>query len=1212
MLSRAALRTIPTARAFSTSSSRLTKVAVLGGIGQPLSLLLKQDKLVSSLSLYDIRGAPGVAADVSHVDTPSTVKGYPQDKLSEALQGVKVVVIPAGVPRKPGMSRDDLFNTNAGIVRDLAQAVADNAPDAHILIISNPTVPIAAEVLKKAGKFDPKRLFGVTTLDVVRAARFLSEVDGAATPDEAPVTVVGGHSGVTIVPLLSQSKVGQSLQPDSEKWKALVNRIQYGGDEVVKAKDGAGSATLSMAYAAAKFTNQLLRALNGEKGIVAPTFVKSPLYEKEGVEFFSSAVELGTNGVAKIHPVGNVSPAEQKLIDECLPELKKNIAKGANLMELDLDDGKKQKHDEEDPGTEPQSSDVHIIAREGKEDELQATLTHQIELEIALRKRVARVIEARIAWAEQLKKVLTKGQGKQVTPDPVQARQQAIESFRALHAPLDLDPHTTHPRAYTSLASEPTTSYPSSSTSSSKYLYLIPQSSDHTLLLLSCPHPSCPTPHPSASLQGLLNHARIAHGPSYAYASHDEFLRSPGASTLIDALQDPTRYAQIINEGIQVKLGGVRGLKELFESAVEGVGLGLSADTGELARLLGRKARKGEIRAFGQDEVVDIESVEEPVGNERWKKYGVWAPRRRNRVQEENDDKGELDCEPTGSCAPDKAYVETPAIHVPNASRFHIKKRIVISDWSRSLRRGSVQPGGPTHRWMIRLNAPSYSDHITTFLSALRVQCASIPPVFEDTITCSSPPFAISRLSKQPFLARVTLIFADDNTKDVVITHWIDLDPVRSGNATLGVEQIFDVELDKNAQLLPPDISNVPNSILWSQDRGDSDRVTEDTCELIEETVVKSEPQEGIYFSAEASEDEKVPLNEEPEPVHERIVPVLCKLRTRLPLTLEDAARFGHVPQVPYMLFHSHQDLLDTVHGRRKAIEMAYTRALLSMLKTEYSNYDADLEPGLVESLTTTQLYAHLLTEKSFPRPELSVARIKMEEASPVPDELVLSIPEGIQYCGVCGLDISRHPPTSRILGPSKFACIASGSFQRPTCDIGLWTTLRPLREIIQRVNLAPGAITTLGSRASLRGASQLVDCAPPHMTLAFHALTRYWRLKTFEYASKRHNANPSSEIKLPLELLGVDESHVDRTLAPHALLTLIAQIFIKRTAKEALRARSEMLGGLSQVPEKSILTTTHVSRALMDGRNSAGWLPLMAVARIGIIHSDTMHSTGV
>jgi malate dehydrogenase len=132
----------------------------------------------------------------------------------------------------------------------------------------------------------------VTTLDVVRAARFLSEVAGT-DPKDNNVTVVGGHSGVTIVPLLSQVSAGKGLQ--GEKWEKLVYRIQYGGDEVVKAKDGAGSATLSMAYAAAKFTNQLLRALNGEKGIVAPTFVKSPLFESKGVDFFSTNVELGVS-----------------------------------------------------------------------------------------------------------------------------------------------------------------------------------------------------------------------------------------------------------------------------------------------------------------------------------------------------------------------------------------------------------------------------------------------------------------------------------------------------------------------------------------------------------------------------------------------------------------------------------------------------------------------------------------------------------------------------------------------------------------------------------------------------------------------------------------------------------------------------------------------------------------------------------------------------
>jgi len=331
MLARQTLRTVAASRQFSSSAARLNKVAVLGaggGIGQPLSLLLKQDKLVTSLSLYDIRGAPGVAADVSHVDTASEVKGYAADKLDEALEGVEVVVIPAGVPRKPGMTRDDLFNTNAGIVRDLAKAIGRVSPNAHVLVISNPvnsTVPIVASVLEKEGKFNPKRLFGVTTLDVVRASRFLSEISGA-TPEECNVTVVGGHSGATIVPLLSQVGPGKPVQ--GEKYTKLVNRIQFGGDEVVKAKDGAGSATLSMAYAAAKFTNQLLRALNGEKGVVAPTFVKSPLFESQGIDFFSSNVELGPEGVKNINGLGNLSAEEEKLIEACLPELKKNIEKG--------------------------------------------------------------------------------------------------------------------------------------------------------------------------------------------------------------------------------------------------------------------------------------------------------------------------------------------------------------------------------------------------------------------------------------------------------------------------------------------------------------------------------------------------------------------------------------------------------------------------------------------------------------------------------------------------------------------------------------------------------------------------------------------------------------------------------------------------------------------------------------------------------------------
>nr|CAD7267659.1 unnamed protein product [Timema shepardi] len=110
-----------------------------GGIGQPLSLLLKQCPLVQKLSLYDIVNTPGVAADLSHIDSPAQVKAYNgPDELRAALKGADIIIIPAGVPRKPGMTRDDLFNTNASIVRDLALAAAEVAPKALIGIISNP------------------------------------------------------------------------------------------------------------------------------------------------------------------------------------------------------------------------------------------------------------------------------------------------------------------------------------------------------------------------------------------------------------------------------------------------------------------------------------------------------------------------------------------------------------------------------------------------------------------------------------------------------------------------------------------------------------------------------------------------------------------------------------------------------------------------------------------------------------------------------------------------------------------------------------------------------------------------------------------------------------------------------------------------------------------------------------------------------------------
>jgi malate dehydrogenase len=187
------------------------KVAVLGaagGIGQALSLLLKtQLPEGSELALYDVAPVvPGVAVDLSHIPTAVKVEGFGADDLGKALTGADIVLIPAGVPRKPGMDRSDLFNINAGIVKNLVEGIADHCPEACIGIITNPvntTVAIAAEALKAKGKYNPAKLFGVTTLDVIRAETFVAESQGLDV-ENIVVPVIGGHSGTTILPLLSQ------------------------------------------------------------------------------------------------------------------------------------------------------------------------------------------------------------------------------------------------------------------------------------------------------------------------------------------------------------------------------------------------------------------------------------------------------------------------------------------------------------------------------------------------------------------------------------------------------------------------------------------------------------------------------------------------------------------------------------------------------------------------------------------------------------------------------------------------------------------------------------------------------------------------------------------------------------------------------------------------------------------------------------------------
>lgn len=314
---------------------KVTVCGGAGGIGQPLSLLMAMEPSVSELNIFDLNIAmvppQGVAADLNHLEKKAKVTGYvmevgkkPIDHLEECLTGCHLVLVPAGVPRKPGQSRDDLFKTNADIAKGIVEACAKFCPEAVLGMIVNPVnsvVPAMAELYKKKG-LDPMKIVGISTLDVVRANKFVGEMAGK-NPNRVSVPVVGGHAGVTILPLFSQDKDASKI--DKEKIPDLDKHVQNAGTEVVEAKNGKGSATLSMAYAGARLGRAVLRGLSGRRAVEC-AYVKSDV--QEGCSYFASKVVFGEGGVKKVLPVGDLSDHEKKRMEECVAALKDEIATG--------------------------------------------------------------------------------------------------------------------------------------------------------------------------------------------------------------------------------------------------------------------------------------------------------------------------------------------------------------------------------------------------------------------------------------------------------------------------------------------------------------------------------------------------------------------------------------------------------------------------------------------------------------------------------------------------------------------------------------------------------------------------------------------------------------------------------------------------------------------------------------------------------------------
>lgn len=315
-----------------------------GGIGQPLCLLMALNPRVWELSVYDLTiamvPAEGIGADLAHIERHCKVKAYslettqkPVDHLEECLKGCKLVLVPAGVPNKD-RSKADLLKINANIAKSIVEACAKFCPEAVVGLIVNPlnsVVPAMARLYEKKC-LDPQKICGITTLDTVRANKFVHEETGAKI-ETINVPVVCGHSGVSssaamsAVPLFSQDRVARKIPLDRQR--VLIERFQGAGDEVLKAKKGKSGAFLSMAYAGSRFGSAVLAGFAGENSMDT-AFVKSP---GGPLEYFASQVTFGLKGVEKVHSIGKLADHEKLLLESAQKVVAEEIRDGLRYAE---------------------------------------------------------------------------------------------------------------------------------------------------------------------------------------------------------------------------------------------------------------------------------------------------------------------------------------------------------------------------------------------------------------------------------------------------------------------------------------------------------------------------------------------------------------------------------------------------------------------------------------------------------------------------------------------------------------------------------------------------------------------------------------------------------------------------------------------------------------------------------------------------------------
>lgn len=303
----------------------ISKVTVIGAgnVGATAAQRLVEKELSDVVLIDIVEGVPqgksldlAEAAPIEKHDAHLTgTNDY------EASEGSDIIIITAGVPRKPGMSRDDLLKTNAGIIKSVTEQVAKYSPDAFLIIVSNPLDAMCHVAYETSG-FPKNRVLGMAgVLDSARFRAFISmELD--VSVENIHAFVLGGH-GDTMVPLPRYSTVSgipiTELMPQ-ERIDALVERTANGGAEIVSLLK-TGSAYYAPASAAVEMAESILK----DKKKILPC--AAYLEGEYGIDnlFIGVPVKLGKNGIEEVIQI--------KLTDEEQAALNKSADAVRDLVE---------------------------------------------------------------------------------------------------------------------------------------------------------------------------------------------------------------------------------------------------------------------------------------------------------------------------------------------------------------------------------------------------------------------------------------------------------------------------------------------------------------------------------------------------------------------------------------------------------------------------------------------------------------------------------------------------------------------------------------------------------------------------------------------------------------------------------------------------------------------------------------------------------------